>query len=1484
MEEKYHKKVKNRLAKFEKSSKEWEWSDLMKWLQSLQQVVDSCKDFTLDEELTTTLATRLAQCLNPGLPQGLHSKTLEIYKSLLSTVQDQYFHLFCAGLFSFFQYCANKEQFLNLIDSVFIGKITKNKHILSGLICCLISGAEEKQEYFQKVAEILDRCANVMKYETHGILLWLLLKYKRHRLSALIYLSKRLDISIHRNLIVTAILEALTDSNMKVKRHAMDLIKSYFPLSSPNIELEHKVLLMEGSLLLMESKDHTLIRRLWEWAFPNEVDEKQTRIFINTLKTALERIFDCHHKLIQAGASDEVKLKSMKIVDVLIEDESMGDLILENIAMSYVGHIVEDEIWKVKDNFNNRVLLIFKDERTEVFWKSFKKLLLEHLEDRSGFCLKVLEFGTKYFDCPPDFAFLIVNAILYCLSNIENKRKAIKLCDVLNEYLESLPNEGGAKAVELYLNLAKQPQPDKNFLLQLGNYLCKLNMMGLNCWEIIKLSEDFIGCNSEMQLISLEILINMKYTHMTYAHLHILWRLLQSSSQDTAIKLLIKSYDHLKAVWNESLALQLLDGNIHLREKSIWLFITFWEKAAQSWPDEMQKILLDCNGVFIMIDFLTDESPIIRHTAKEWIIHAQCKVSCLIDPIFTIMFHPSTKRTNISLNSYRYSKLFDVNRVLDSLKKIISLIKFGEDAFIEAIKSTEISKYAKDCISLHEVNGETYLEVIIGGSLLFITSESEKNPIENKAIQEVACEILELLGKGVSCDIAYKILETSLSCLYYSIISKTFVLENQLLVVIQTALFNSEIESNPTFCTEILASSVFKDSILKRLNTENQYLRILWMKFITRVIGFMICYLPPHILTEYFESLLHSYVSIIVGTKNTILLSGLRSLVLQILEIDETVTIKAWCPAQVKEMLFKEFGCLFSLANSFLVEKDYKSTTRVLVQIGEELRSLFSPILHKYPKEFMASLFSFWVYHSKSMMKSYVHLPTFGKIIPFFHMKLDSFLEILLDSLELMSNGKGRKPQFYEGKELNMAHFFYICLEIYQSDSNLEVLEENIWIISISIIKLIINSTYKEMLVYLIYIFNSLSKFTKTYNPISDRRIGKELQDLIENLFEKIEEALNWDQEPLKLYYPEEISGNWKNIGALVLGAFSKVGLNAILLGWPEQYAEQRETGIMTKVSKRILSELDKYSCAIDAASSLLWVLINSGGERIFKSVLKTIIEFITSNGFFEALSVSPSAFKSWTKIISLASSFQNSSPVSNLLKVTFGKPQSDLCSALRNLLTASLLIYSGNKDDYAQFTQSLNEMIAEHIKYDKLIPACCLLIRVISLKFDNFLFKDIWIQIWPHFHATLISTIPQRNRLFSIFSILRLVDMFLATKLLQFQEIMCLYLFDVPEIELTEGVSNDFMPLLVKPFIKGFKAVAKRIRRVEDTAGVGIVLSRKMQTPWLEAENYEELEIMMKNLIQYCMLYNSEMSETDWDSIYEGIEYDFINVNSKLL
>lgn len=141
-----------------------------------------------------------------------------------------------------------------------------------------------------------------------------------------------------------------------------------------------------------------------------------------------------------------------------------------------------------------------------------------------------------------------------------------------------------------------------------------------------------------------------------------------------------------------------------------------------------------------------------------------------------------------------------------------------------------------------------------------------------------------------------------------------------------------------------------------------------------------------------------------------------------------------------------------------------------------------------------------------------------------------------------------------------------------------------------------------------------------------------------------------------------------------------------------------------------------------------------------------------------------------------------------------------------------------------------------------------------------------------------------RKDLVFNIYSFIRMADMFIATKLKYFQEIMWLYLFDVPEIELVEGFSNDFMPVLAKPFFKGFKVSTKRVRRQEDTAGVGIILKRKMQTSGFEAQNFEDLDMMTKTLLQYCMLYNSEMSETDWESIDQGIEIDFINVNKKII
>ena len=75
------KELKSLLISFEKA-KEWDWSDMIQWINKVKALVDAFQGDSFPEKIT--LERRLWQCLNPSLPQGLHSITLKIYESILS--------------------------------------------------------------------------------------------------------------------------------------------------------------------------------------------------------------------------------------------------------------------------------------------------------------------------------------------------------------------------------------------------------------------------------------------------------------------------------------------------------------------------------------------------------------------------------------------------------------------------------------------------------------------------------------------------------------------------------------------------------------------------------------------------------------------------------------------------------------------------------------------------------------------------------------------------------------------------------------------------------------------------------------------------------------------------------------------------------------------------------------------------------------------------------------------------------------------------------------------------------------------------------------------------------------------------------------------------------------------------------------------------------------------------------------------------------
>ena len=86
-----------------------EWADVIGFLSRISKILSSYSHFTLIPR-KSLLAKRLAQCLNPALPSGVHQKTLEVYALIFQSAGQQQLAqdlpLWSYGLFPFLQHAS----------------------------------------------------------------------------------------------------------------------------------------------------------------------------------------------------------------------------------------------------------------------------------------------------------------------------------------------------------------------------------------------------------------------------------------------------------------------------------------------------------------------------------------------------------------------------------------------------------------------------------------------------------------------------------------------------------------------------------------------------------------------------------------------------------------------------------------------------------------------------------------------------------------------------------------------------------------------------------------------------------------------------------------------------------------------------------------------------------------------------------------------------------------------------------------------------------------------------------------------------------------------------------------------------------------------------------------------------------------------------------------------------------------------------------
>ncbi|KAJ2824204.1 hypothetical protein IWW50_003440, partial [Coemansia erecta] len=276
-----------------------EWADVTAFLTKLERSFKTYGRFSVIPH-KETVGKRLAQCLNPALPTGVHQKALGIYEQIFRQIGPQQLKadlaLYAYGLFPFMRNASlnTKPQLLDIFSQTFVPLGVHLRPCMKSFTAGVLPGLEEASvEVSGRVMELLDRLQTTVDegpffYQT---LFLVMITNAEQRESALKYLAQRLPVFAHKtdvervcgdqgSLMVRALAATLGDSRTLVLRAALDVVMTRVPLRAGVLEPRDVVLLVKSASEVVLKKDMSLNRRFYTWVLgAGETDAEQSMHF-----------------------------------------------------------------------------------------------------------------------------------------------------------------------------------------------------------------------------------------------------------------------------------------------------------------------------------------------------------------------------------------------------------------------------------------------------------------------------------------------------------------------------------------------------------------------------------------------------------------------------------------------------------------------------------------------------------------------------------------------------------------------------------------------------------------------------------------------------------------------------------------------------------------------------------------------------------------------------------------------------------------------------------------------------------------------------------------------------------------------------------------------------------------------------------------------------------------------------------------------------
>uniref|UniRef100_UPI0037E70BC2 protein DOP1B n=1 Tax=Semicossyphus pulcher TaxID=241346 RepID=UPI0037E70BC2 len=369
----YASVIEKALRNFESSS---EWADLISSLGKLNKALQSNLRYNLLPK-RLIIGKRLAQCLHPALPSGVHLKALETYEVIFKIIGTKWLakdlFIYSSGLFPLLGHAAMavKPVLLTLYERYYLPLQRSLLPSLQAFITGLLPGLEEGLEVYDRTDALMVKLSLLVGQQVfYGALWGSMLVSPMVRLPATIFLVSHYDRmeSLHQQthmlgydhrLVVKSVCLSLQDSNVLVQRNMLEIVLYFFPLAtcldpakaSIAVSPESMITMVSAASLTLLRRDMSLNRRLYAWLLGTDIKggmvtphptfstsaEDHTTFYFHTYSRDL--IVQALISILKQKSDPENVtgcLRPFRIIMSLLDKPEIGPVVLSSVLLEVV--------------------------------------------------------------------------------------------------------------------------------------------------------------------------------------------------------------------------------------------------------------------------------------------------------------------------------------------------------------------------------------------------------------------------------------------------------------------------------------------------------------------------------------------------------------------------------------------------------------------------------------------------------------------------------------------------------------------------------------------------------------------------------------------------------------------------------------------------------------------------------------------------------------------------------------------------------------------------------------------------------------------------------------------------------------------------------------------------------------------------------------------------------------------------------------------